>query len=428
MHRLLRSARSAPLVAIAALPLLANLSAGCSSPAEEGATLGVEPLTGLSLEEVSGLNSLGAVRAFVETETTFAIAGAGGFALVEKGSAAPRASGPQSLVSLAEAPSTVAFASFLAVTSEGRAVAVDAAAMLTDVTARFGLTAGSVQSVANLGTFGIAFVTREGYAVAAGGTVRSVAQPGISELFACGARLFARDARALFRLGADARPAYVTSFPEGLVGAGCDPAGRVLAASPSVLYREVGTALAPLLEEPGFSALVATSTGNAMLRGGALCLANDAGVACTGGGPALTQLFPSRSALPWGVANGALVRIAVAGDAGAAVDADAATDASAPTDGATDAGPLPDASLAGDASTGADERTWTQSVKPVAERACFGCHGTVGAASVTLTTYASWVTNRNTIRNRVVTQRNMPPNASSLSTADRNAMAAWLGP
>jgi mono/diheme cytochrome c family protein len=66
-------------------------------------------------------------------------------------------------------------------------------------------------------------------------------------------------------------------------------------------------------------------------------------------------------------------------------------------------------------------------VRPIGERACFGCHGTVGAASVSLTTYGAWVTNRNAIRQRVVTRQNMPPNGSSLASADRAVIAAWLG-
>jgi mono/diheme cytochrome c family protein len=127
-------------------------------------------------------------------------------------------------------------------------------------------------------------------------------------------------------------------------------------------------------------------------------------------------------------------------DAGAGLDAAAAADAStgADADPPREAGPIPDAGPVRDAAplvdartdagVTADEAAWTQTVKPVAERACFGCHGSVGAASVSLTTYASWVTNRNALRTRVITQRNMPPNASSLSAADRAAIGAWLGP
>jgi mono/diheme cytochrome c family protein len=103
---------------------------------------------------------------------------------------------------------------------------------------------------------------------------------------------------------------------------------------------------------------------------------------------------------------------------------DASADAGSPRDG----GGGGDAGATRDAGPSADEVAWTQTVKPIAERACFGCHGSVGAASVSLTTHASWVTNRNAIRTRVVTQRNMPPNASSLAAADRAAIATWLGP
>jgi hypothetical protein len=412
---------------LATMALLTLANAGCSSPADEGAGLLVQPLSGLATERVSGLDSLGSVRAFAETEAVLAVAGSRGFALVEKGGAIPRATGSATLVSLTEAPASVAFAAFLAVTGDGRAVALDADAALTDVTARFGLTAGAVRTVANLGALGLGFTTTAGYAVAAGGTVRVIAQAGVSELFPCGGRLFARSDLALYRLDADARPAYVTTFPEGLVSAASDASGRVVASSAAVLYREVGSALAPMVEAAGFASIVATGNGNALLRGPELCLLNDAGIACTDGWKVLSQLFPSRSALPWAVEDGALVRVALASDAGVAADAGTRLDGGSVDDGgaSVDGAATADAADAGPSS---DEVSWTQTVKPIAERACFGCHGSVGAASVSLTSYAAWVTNRNAIRSRVVTQRNMPPNASSLAAADRTVIATWLGP
>lgn len=105
---------------------------------------------------------------------------------------------------------------------------------------------------------------------------------------------------------------------------------------------------------------------------------------------------------------------------GSAVDRDA-SDTSRVDGAARDAGPV-------DAALSASEQTWNTVVRPIAERACLGCHGGADGSRIRLSTYASWVVSRNAIRDRAVTQRNMPPvGAAPLSDADRTALAGWLG-
>jgi hypothetical protein len=255
----------------------------------------------------------------------------------------------------------------------------------------------------------------------------------VSAIFSCHSDVFVRTKSSFYRLDASGRPAFVTSFPAALTGAACDARGRVVAMTATTVWRELGSALAPIVEGSDLASLVATSEGIAFKRSGALCTVVESTLRCSARKGAFTELFPSRTALPYARAtNGDLVALApLAGDAGTSVDAgvvvatDAATgdahtnaDAAGTTDASRDAAP--------DTGPSADELAWTTRVKPIAERACFGCHGSVGAARISLTTYGAWVTNRNAIRRRVVTEQNMPPNASSLASADRAIIAAWL--
>ncbi len=106
-----------------------------------------------------------------------------------------------------------------------------------------------------------------------------------------------------------------------------------------------------------------------------------------------------------------------------------------PTDGGVDAGP-------GDAGVGdgggadagavdagpksADEEAWERDVLPIARETCLQCHAISVPGRPLLTTYASWVQNRNLIKQVVVTEQRMPPATVPLTDARRRALEAWL--
>lgn len=412
--------------ATAALVLLLP-ALGCSASAFTSTVLEPSSLVGVELVTDASASAVGAVRVVRTSATDRLLGGDGGFALTAADSATPLAKGTAPLVSAASAPSSLAGARYLAVTGEGALVPIGDDGAGLDLRGRYALEGERVLGVAQLGTRGVAFTLADGYAIARDGSVLRVDLTGARDAFLCHEQVFVAAGSNLYRLGDDGRPAFVTAFPGPLAGATCDGSDRVVAATETTLWRENSGALAPVVEGAKLANLVAVAAGVAFTQDGALCVLTDASLRCEDGTRRFARLFPSSTSYPFALTvDGAFGLLAArtmdAGlDAGPPPLADAGLDASsdagvdAGRDGALDAGPS------------ADERAWTTQVRPIAERACFGCHGTVGAASVSLTSYAAWVTNRNAIRQRVVTQQNMPPNGSSLASSDRAVLAAWLG-
>lgn len=419
-----RLSLSVPLV----VAMLATL--GCSSPVVDGTTLTAAPLDGLDARAVAETEGLGTIRAVAETASEMLVAGDQGFALLETSSWTRHADGAARFVAATTAPESVAYARFLGVGAAGELGAIFDDGRTLDLASRYGLEGTKVLGATNLDALGVAFTLADGYAVGREGSVTRVTLPAAREVFSCHASVYVRTTGSLYRLDAAGRPAYVTAFPAELTGAACDERDRLVAMTGTTVWREIGSALAPLIEGRAFANLVRTGTGSAFTSGGSLCLLRDDDLRCEATDRGLTALFPAPGPLPRArTAAGALVAFASrTDDAGTGPDAGDAGDAggATPSDGGSDAG----GSVADGSDTGsgpsADEVAWMTRVKPIAERACFGCHGSVGAASVSLTTYAAWVTNRNAIRQRVVTQQNMPPNGSSLASADRATIAAWL--
>jgi mono/diheme cytochrome c family protein len=69
---------------------------------------------------------------------------------------------------------------------------------------------------------------------------------------------------------------------------------------------------------------------------------------------------------------------------------------------------------------------WNETVAPVLHRVCETCHRAGGEAGVSLATEESWEKRRETIRRRVLVDRDMPPPPRTLSEADRGAIRAWI--
>lgn len=73
----------------------------------------------------------------------------------------------------------------------------------------------------------------------------------------------------------------------------------------------------------------------------------------------------------------------------------------------------------------ANEAAWLETIQPAFSRSCATCHLPGGTANHDLSTYDSWVADRDKIRNRVLMKKDMPPAGISLSDADRTAIDAW---
>jgi len=70
---------------------------------------------------------------------------------------------------------------------------------------------------------------------------------------------------------------------------------------------------------------------------------------------------------------------------------------------------------------------WQAQVAPVFQRVCSHCHLPGGEAGIDLSTPASWASDRDEIRRRVLVTRTMPPAGTELSDSDRAALEHYLG-
>jgi mono/diheme cytochrome c family protein len=70
---------------------------------------------------------------------------------------------------------------------------------------------------------------------------------------------------------------------------------------------------------------------------------------------------------------------------------------------------------------------WQSQVAPVFQRVCSHCHLPGGEAGIDLSTAASWASDRDEIRRRVLVTRTMPPAGTELGDADRAALEHYLG-
>jgi hypothetical protein len=87
---------------------------------------------------------------------------------------------------------------------------------------------------------------------------------------------------------------------------------------------------------------------------------------------------------------------------------------------------LTSGSLARYAVTGDRAAEWDQAVAPVFHRACEGCHRPGGESGVPLGTREAWEKRRETVRRRVLVDRDMPPPGHGLSDGDRRSLQAWI--
>jgi mono/diheme cytochrome c family protein len=80
----------------------------------------------------------------------------------------------------------------------------------------------------------------------------------------------------------------------------------------------------------------------------------------------------------------------------------------------------------GAAATTTSRGAWADVVAPIFARACASCHAPDGPAGVDLSKEGAWRTKRDLLRQRVVTDHDMPPQGHAISDADRATLRTWI--
>ena len=74
---------------------------------------------------------------------------------------------------------------------------------------------------------------------------------------------------------------------------------------------------------------------------------------------------------------------------------------------------------------GGEAEVWSATLAPIFARACASCHRPGGPSGADLSSADAWHAERAAIEERVVVQRQMPPEGHTISDADREAIRAW---
>jgi mono/diheme cytochrome c family protein len=74
---------------------------------------------------------------------------------------------------------------------------------------------------------------------------------------------------------------------------------------------------------------------------------------------------------------------------------------------------------------GGEADVWSATLAPIFARACASCHRPGGLSGTDLSSADAWQAERSAIEERVVVQRQMPPEGHAISDADREAIRSW---
>ncbi|MGZ5969476.1 MAG: c-type cytochrome [Polyangiales bacterium] len=261
-----------------------------------------------------------------------------------------------------------------------------------DVADRYGLLDRKVHTIVPLGATRVAFGYDGGFAVADGTNILRFTSDA-----------FAHAAGGLGRVvgvsteGVEVYDALKNSFFRyplpGVRAATIDGNGKVAAITASTLYLEDVGGLAPVHGLPAGELTALATSGDRLwfVLGTELGTRDAQGVSLSTGANIASgaRLIGSSSGDVWISTNGSVSRFSVAGGSPAL-------------------------------------REWQKSVRPIFERSCSGCHLPGGTAGFTLASYDDWVSRRDTIQDRVVVQKNMPPAGTFLADEDRAAIGAWI--
>lgn len=287
----------------------------------------------------------------------------------------------------------------IGVSGDGKVLRLRNRSMVEDVSDRYGLKGTAIREVAPLGQGRVGFAYEQGLAVADGTSVTRY-DGGFAGLVGGGGRVAAVEGDKLRVLATQDGSSQVYALP-GLLGAAFDPAGKLVAATASQLYLEVGGELAPRYQSDApIKGLVGTPSGVWLLQGDTLSLVSGeelrrgpAGALSGAAAAAGARLLPSASGDVWVLAGGALSRFSE------------------------------------DDGGGADKELWRKDVLPMFSRLCSVCHLPGGSAGIDLSTYASWASRRALMEQRVIVGKPlpMPPaGAGKLTAEETAALQGWL--
>jgi len=280
----------------------------------------------------------------------------------------------------------------LGVDTMGRVWRVRDARTLENVTARYTLEMRDARTVAPLDATRTAFGMAAGFAIADGMRVLSWDDPTFATMVAGGGRVATRTPQGVRVF--DAATRLFQQYPlQGVTGVGLDGMGRLHVTAGAVYYaQDMAGQLVPRVTAPAMLRDVTVSGSRVWLvvgsslgavEDGALSVADDVMV------PAGATLHGSPSGDLWVLTATTVERYGI------------------------DDSP--------------DRRLWEETVRPVFSRRCTPCHLPGGTAGIDLSTYASWVMRRASVRTQVFDTGAMPPNPPPLSADDRAALARWLG-
>ena len=301
--------------------------------------------------------------------------------------------------------------------AKGRVHALRAQRSFDDVSDRFGLGAKSVRASTALGSGALLFASNAEVFVADGSRVSTFGAPALSELAPFGSGFIGIAQSGIYEFDLESHVGREFALP-GVVHAVTGPKGRVVATTKNAVYAadpDGALSLVYAAEGDTLHGLVASGDTVWFADGSELGVVDEGRVRETSGAhiPSNAELAPSPRGDVWVMGSGALARYGMGGSL-------AAPAGNAPAGGTPPSGPshqiLPGS---GD--------PWRDSLSAVFARSCSSCHLQGGSSGIDLSTEARWQTEKNDIRERVITTKSMPPPGHALSDADRAAIAAFVG-
>jgi hypothetical protein len=261
-----------------------------------------------------------------------------------------------------------------------------------DVADRYGLLGKNVHTIVPLGATRVAFGYDGGFAVADGTNVLRFTTDAYSHAAGGLGRVVGVSSEGVEVYDALKDKFHRYPLP-GVRAATVDGNGKIAAITASTLYLEDVGGLAPVHGLPAgeLSALATSGDRLWFVVGTELGTRDAQGVSVSSGANIGNgaRLIGSSSGDVWISHDGTVSRFSVAGGSPAL-------------------------------------REWQKTVRPIFERSCSGCHLPGGTAGFTLASYDDWVSRRDTIKDRVVVQKNMPPAGTFLADADRATIDAWI--
>lgn len=337
---------------------------------------------------------VGKVAAVTELEGTVAVFSSLGVSMMAGGVVAASDGSVRTWSSASTIPSADGRGSWIvAVDGEGKLRRLRGDASMEDVSDRYGLLGKKVTSVASIGGPLVAFSFDGGFAVADGKTVDLYSDASFQSLAGGSKRVvtIVPDGVKSFDPVAKTMVLYPLA---GAAYAAFDPAGRLVVATKRVIYveHEAGVLTLRHKEIEDVHGLVTSGPRVWFTAGGELGVLDDGGVHRSRGAnvPFTAKLLAAADGDVWTLDDGTLQRFGV------------------------------------DADADIKERTWSETIRPVFERACSKCHLPGGTAGVDLSSYRAWAAHATSIEDRVVVRKQMPPAGNELSDVDRAAIAKWV--